>query len=162
MPETRAFHGQWDLVIDEKNRISIPARIREQMLSDGFGNGLVLALGVHKILSLYPEECYERVALAVAPRTVAADRYLAHERLSYADAVRVELDRQGRVLLPEPMLIEARIRERAVLTGARDRLELWPLESWHQYRQSNLSIHEEMMLKAHEEMWRRAREEAGW
>ena len=86
--------GEFELTLDDKNRLSIPAKVREQVPQEEYGVGFYLILGVNRILSLYPEKYYQRIALAVAPRTVAPDEILAFDRVNYALAGRVELDRQ--------------------------------------------------------------------
>ena len=150
--------GEYELTLDDKNRLSIPARIREQMAKEDNGSGFYAVLGVNRILSLYPEKYYERIALAVAPRMVAPDESLAFDRVNYALAGRVELDRQGRVLLSDKAIRRAALREQVTLIGARDHLELWDQQQWEEYLEGHLETHERMLLQAREEALRRERE----
>ncbi len=154
--------GEYELTIDEKNRLSVPARIREQIDPQEHGQGFYQVLGVNRILSLYPDKYYQRIALAVAPRMVAPDESLAFDRVNYALAGRVELDRQGRVLLNEKALRRVGLKEQVTLIGARDHLEIWDQQQWEQYLEEHLLDHEQMLLKAREEAMRRERETAGW
>ena len=125
--------GEYELSLDDKNRLSIPSKVREQIDEEVYGRGFYVVLGVNRILSLYPEKYYERIALAVAPRTVAPDESLAFERVNFALAGRVELDRQGRVLLSDKSIRRAGIKERVTLIGSRDHLELWDRHQWEHY-----------------------------
>ncbi len=150
--------GEYELTIDNKNRLSIPARIREQIAQEDSGNGFYAVWGVNRILSLYPEKYYERIALAVAPRKVAPDESLAFDRVNYALAGRVELDRQGRVLLSDRAIRRASLQEQVTLIGARDHLELWDQQQWDEYLDDHLAAHEHMLLQAREEALRRERE----
>ncbi len=152
--------GEYELRLDEKNRLSIPVRVREQISQDKYGRGFFQILGVNRILSLYPELYYQRIALAVAPRKVAPDESLAFDRINYALAGRVELDRQGRVLLSEKAIRRAGLKEQVTLIGVRDHLEIWNSDQWEKYSQAHLEAHEQMLLEAHEQMLQRAREEA--
>ena len=117
--------GEYELTIDDKNRLSIPARLREQIDTIEDGEDFYQVLGVNRILSLYPEKYYQRIALAVAPRRVAPDEMLAYERVNFALAGRVSLDRQGRVLLSDKLLKRAQLTEHVALVGVRDHLEVW-------------------------------------
>ena len=152
--------GEYELRLDEKNRLSIPVRVREQISQDKYGSGFFQILGVNRILSLYPERYYQSIALAVAPRKVAPDESLAFDRINYALAGRVELDRQGRVLLSEKAIRRSGLKEQVTLIGVRDHLEIWNSEQWEKYSQAHLEAHERMLLEAHEQMLQRAREEA--
>jgi MraZ protein len=154
--------GEYELTIDEKNRLSVPARVRDQIDPEEHGQGFYQVLGVNRILSLYPDKYYQRIALAVAPRMVAPDESLAFDRVNYALAGRVELDRQGRVLLNEKALRRVGLKEQVTLIGARDHLEIWDQQQWEQYLEEHLLDHEQMLLKAREEAMRRERETAGW
>jgi len=154
--------GEYELTIDEKNRLSVPARVRDQIDPEEHGQGFYQVLGVNRILSLYPDKYYQRIALAVAPRMVAPDESLAFDRVNYALAGRVELDRQGRVLLNEKALRRVGLKEQVTLIGARDHLEIWDQQQWERYLEEHLLDHEQMLLKAREEAMRRERETAGW
>jgi len=153
--------GEYELRIDEKNRLSIPARVREQISEEEWGSGFYMVWGVNRILSLYPEKYYQRIALAVAPRRVAPDESLAFDRVNFALAGRMDLDRQGRVLLGEKMVSRAKLAEEVTLIGARDHLEIWDRQQWERYLDKHLEAHEQMLLQAREEALKREREMAG-
>lgn len=150
--------GEYELTLDDKKRISIPARLREQLNEVEKGNKFYLVLGVNRILSLFPEKYYERIALAVAPGKVAPDESLAFDRVNYALAGRVELDRQGRVLLPEKALRRAGLKERVTLIGVRDYLEIWDSQRWEEYLEEHIDAHEKILLQVREEAKMHAQE----
>ncbi|MCF7958185.1 MAG: hypothetical protein K9M57_07040 [Phycisphaerae bacterium] len=154
--------GEFELTLDGKNRLSIPAKVREQYSTEEYGTALYLVLGANRILNLYPEKYYQRIALAVAPRMVAPDELLAYERVNFALAGKVELDRQGRVLLNEKAIRRAGLKEQVTLIGARDHLEIWDQEQWDLYLTENLPFHEKTLLQVRDEALRKTREEAGW
>ncbi len=154
--------GEFELNLDNKYRLFIPARVREQISPEDDGSGFYLVSGVNRILSLYPDLYYQRIALAVAPRMVAPDELLTFERINYAMAGRVELDRQGRVLIGEKAIRRAGVREQVTLIGVRDHLEIWDKQQWQRYLDEHLAMHEKMLLQAREETLRKERETAGW
>ena len=154
--------GEYELTIDEKNRLFIPARVREQISPQEYGEAFYLVLGVNRILNLYCDRYYQRIALAEAPRTVAPDESLAFDRVNYALAGRVELDRQGRVLLSEKAMRRAGLKAQVTLIGVRDHLEIWNQGEWEKYLDEHLASHEQILLAARQELLRRERETAGW
>ena len=154
--------GEFELSIDDKHRLFIPTRVREQILPEENGSGFYLVLGINRILSLYPDRYYQRIALAVAPRTVAPDEMLAFERVNFALAGRVELDRQGRVLLPDKALKRADLKEQVTLIGVRDHLEVWNTQQWERYLAEHIERHERMLLQMREEASRKDREATGF
>ncbi len=143
--------GEFNLTIDEKNRMSIPVKIREQICQEENGSGFYLTPGVNRIINLYPDKYYQRIALAVAPRKVAPDESLVFDRINYALAGRVELDRQGRVLLPERAIRRAGLKEQVTLIGVRDHLEVWDRQQWENYLDNHIANHEKMLLQARRE-----------
>ena len=151
--------GEYELTLDSKNRLSIPAKVREQVSAEEVGR-FYLALGVNRVLSLYPEKYYQRIALAVAPRKVAPDESLAFDRVNFALAGRVELDRQGRVLLNEKAMRRAKLGTEVTMIGAGDHLEIWNRDQWEDYLERNLDRHEQMLLEAREEQLQLQREPA--
>ena len=150
--------GEYELTLDDKNRLSIPARLREQMPAEEYEGSFYVVLGVNRVLSIYPDKYYQRIALAVAPRKAAPDEWLVFERINYALAGRVELDRQGRLLIPEKSLRRVKLKEQVTLIGARDHLELWNQEDWEKYLNEHLAAHEQMMLEARAQELRQERE----
>ncbi len=154
--------GEYELRLDEKNRLSIPARVRDQVDPEEHGQGFYQILGANRVISLYPDKYYQRLALAVAPRKVAPDESLAFDRVNFALAGRVELDRQGRVLLSEKIIRRAGLQERITLIGVRDHLEIWDQDRWERFLAENMSMHEEMLLRARQETLEKQRQQAGY
>jgi MraZ protein len=154
--------GEYELTLDEKYRLFIPAKVRQQIDAPEEGDDFYLIFGVNRILSLYPEKYYKRIALAVAPGTAAPDETLAYERVHYALAGKVELDRQGRVLIGEKAVHRAGLKSQVTLIGVRDHLEVWDAGIWEKYLEEHLGLHEQMLLQAREEAYRRERQQAGW
>ena len=150
--------GEFDLTIDDKNRLGIPAKVREQYSPEEFGSGFIQTLGANQILTLYPEKYYQRIVLVVAPRMVAPDESLALDRVNYSLAGRAELDRQGRVLLSDKLLKRANLKEQVTLIGVRDHLEVWDQKIWAEYLAQNMGNQEKMMLQAREELFRLQRQ----
>jgi MraZ protein len=88
----------------------------------------------------------------------APDELLAYERVNFALAGRVELDRQGRVLIADKMLKRAQLTEQVMMVGVRDHLELWDVEQWGRFVNEHLAMHEQKLLEARAETLRQERE----
>lgn len=140
--------GEYEHTLDEKGRLFVSNRLRGQIDVDEHGSSFYLILGTNGILCLYPEKYFQQIALAGAPGTAAPDEAVAFERLSFALASRVELDRQGRLLLGEKLRKRAKLENTLTLVGVRDHIELWNSNDWEKYLADNLGQYQEQMAHA--------------
>jgi MraZ protein len=140
--------GEYEHVIDGKSRVLISNKLRCQIDADEHGSNFYLVLGANGILCLYPEKYFERLALAVTPGTTAPDEAVAFERMSFALAGRVELDRQGRLLLNERLRKRAGLKDHVTLVGVRDHIELWNSQDWEQYLADNMAQYQKQVSQA--------------
>jgi len=140
--------GEYEHTIDEKGRLFISNKLRSQIDVDEHGSNFYLVLGVNGILCLYPEKYFQQIALAVAPGKVAPDEAVVFERMSFALASKVELDRQGRLLLSEKLRRRAGLQNSITLIGVRDHIELWNAASWEEYLNQNMEQYQQQMMQA--------------
>ena len=140
--------GEYEHVIDSKSRVLISNKLRSQIDSEEHGSNFYLVLGANGILCLYPEKYFERLALAIAPGTTAPDEAVAFERISFALAGKVELDKQGRLLLNERLRKRAGLKDQVTLVGVRDHIELWNSENWEQYLADNMAQYQKQVSQA--------------
>jgi len=140
--------GEYEHIVDGKSRVLISNKLRNQIDADEHGSNFYLVLGANGILCLYPEKYFEQIVLAVAPRATAPDETVAFERISFALASKVELDKQGRLLLNEKLRKRARLKDHVTLVGVRDHIELWNSESWEQYLTEHMAQYQKQMSQA--------------
>ncbi len=140
--------GEYEHVIDAKSRVLISNKLRSQIDVDEHGSNFYLVLGANGILCLYPEKYFERIILSAAPGTTAPDETVVFERMSSALAGRVELDKQGRLLLNEKLRKRAGLKDHVTLVGVRDHIELWNRENWEQYISDNMAQYQKQMSQA--------------
>jgi len=140
--------GEYEHTLDGKGRLFVSNKLRSQIDSEEHGSSFYLVLGTNGILCLYPEKYFQQIALAGAPGTAAPDEAVAFERLSFALASKVELDRQGRLLLSEKLRKRAKLGNALTLAGIRDHIELWNTTDWEKYLADNLSQYQEQMAHA--------------
>lgn len=126
--------GSYPRTLDDKKRLTLPKRIREQLQEP---TTLFVTPGPDQCLWLYAQDALERLAekLDQAPATDAEVRVF--RRLYFAQTEAVDVDRTGRVLVPERLVQFASLKHEVMLIGVRDHLELWDAERWQQY----LNVH---------------------
>lgn len=122
------FLGEYLHSFDSKNRISIPSKFRKDL-----GRVVVVTRGLDHCLYVYSRKVWEKEARLYAGGASgnAARRGLA--RLFLAGSSLAEVDRTGRVLIPEHLKSFASIKERAVIAGVADRVEMWEEGAWKKY-----------------------------
>jgi MraZ protein len=140
--------GEYEHTLDEKGRLFISNKLRSQIDAEEHGANFYLAMGANGILCLYPEKYFQQIALAVAPRTVAPDEAVAFERMSFALASKVELDRQGRLLLNEKLRARAGLKSDITLVGVRDHIELWNSDAWETFLADHMAQYQQQSMQA--------------
>jgi MraZ protein len=122
--------GTHPRTLDEKKRMVLPRRLRE-VLEDPVT--LFVAPGPDQCLWLYTRAGLEQFAamLDQAPATDAEARVF--RRLYFGQTESVDIDRSGRILIPERLIQFAGLRHETVLIGVRDHLELWDAQRWQAY-----------------------------
>jgi MraZ protein len=126
--------GTHPRTLDDKKRMALPRRVREQLEDP---ETLFVTPGPDQCLWLYSRTGLEQLAakLDQAPATDAEARVF--RRLYFAQTEAVDVDRSGRILIPERLLQFAGLRHEVVLLGVRDHLELWDAERWQRYLAEN-------------------------
>jgi len=140
--------GEYEHTLDSKNRLFISNKLRSQIDVEEHGSSFYLVMGANGILCLYPEKYFQQIALAGAPGMAAPDEAVVFERLSFALASKVELDRQGRLLLGEKLRKRARLDNSLTLVGVRDHIELWNSGDWEKYLEENLPQFQNQIMQA--------------
>ncbi len=135
-PRHLLLYGEYELVIDEKNRLLIPSEVRRQIDPERDGEALFLIAGVNKVPWVYPERYYEDLVARRPAELTPAEDVLAFDQLNFALASRLEPDKQGRVLIPDKTLRRAGVGKEVTLIGVRDHLELWNRADWENRRQA--------------------------
>ncbi len=125
--------GEYESTVDEKGRVFVTNKLRSQIDCDKHGSSFYLTVGTNGVLSLYPEKYFQQIALAESPGTVAPDESVVFERMNFAMASKVELDRQGRLLISEKIRKRANLQNNLTLLGVRDHIELWNVQDWEKY-----------------------------
>jgi MraZ protein len=118
--------GSYDHTIDDKNRLTLPAKFRQ-----AFADGVFITRGLGGCFVDYRREDWGRLVesrLATLDTLSPETRRL--ERFFYAGASESELDKQGRVMIPAQLIEHAKLGREVVVAGVNDRLEIWDRAAW--------------------------------
>lgn len=124
------FIGEYRHTIDEKGRLAIPIKFRSDL-----AKGAVVTRGVDSCLFLYSQEEWLKLANKLSKLPISKINTRAFARLMLAGAMDLEIDKQGRVVIPDYLRKYAGIKKNAVVAGLYNRLEIWDEETWDKYKQ---------------------------
>jgi MraZ protein len=119
------FFGEFEYRIDEKGRVPIPPKFRNELKE-----GVVLTPGVEKCITAYPLPEWKKIAATLTNGSVTPEKLRRLNRAIFATAFSLSIDGQGRIALPPPLREYAEIVDEVVIAGANTYLELWNKEHW--------------------------------
>lgn len=121
------FMGEYNHTIDAKGRLIVPAKFREVL-----GDTFVVTKGLDGCLFVYPDS--EWAAFEEKLRTLPLTNKNARQftRFFLAGAAACEVDKQGRILLPQVLREFAGLEKDVVLVGVASRIEIWSKEVWEE------------------------------
>lgn len=137
------FLGEYDVPVDEKGRIFLPAEIRRKLPPQA-EDTLVVVRGLDGCLTAYPQHSWAEIALKMTRLPQTDPKVRVYIRGMLSQAAEVKLDRQGRANLPRKLLERVGIGDRMVVIGALDKIEFWNPEAWSQFMQQADSALEEV------------------
>jgi MraZ protein len=123
------FIGEYSHNLDEKGRLAIPVKFRNEVKK-----GAVVTRGLDNCLFLYTKTEWEKLAEKLAALPISQANSRAFARLMLAGAMDVEVDKQGRVILPEYLRRFAGLKKEVVLAGLYNRVEIWDSGAWESYK----------------------------
>jgi MraZ protein len=122
------FLGEYLHSVDNKGRLAIPARFRSKI-----ERGAVLTRGIDACLYVYPMETWEQKARELDAAIIDPRQRRLIERRFFGMALEVELDSQGRIVIPARFRQYAGLDSEAMVIGTRDRFEIWSTSGWQTY-----------------------------
>ncbi|REJ65307.1 MAG: division/cell wall cluster transcriptional repressor MraZ [Planctomycetota bacterium] len=141
---TGTFHRS----IDEKQRIALPKSVRDAVAAGASSLVFYLTPGTDGSICLYAEDSFEKLATRLAEASPVSGDVRAFGRLFYANARRVELDRQGRLRVPQELVDLASLGGEIVLVGVGDHLELWEATRWRTYLEAQQNQYDQLAESA--------------
>jgi len=119
------FLGEHEHTIDNKGRLSIPAKFRPELKA-----GLIVTRGLGDYLLVFPPAAWERFIADLRQRELDLNQSQTISRFLFAKASDCTLDSHGRVLIPAPLRQYARLDTDVVVAGVNTHLEIWDRERW--------------------------------
>lgn len=123
------FIGEYKHTVDTKNRIAVPSKFRGEL-----GEKMIVTRGLDMCLFAYPMRVWEKMAEKLGSLPLGDAQSRSFVRLLLAGASDTEVDKQGRIVLPEYLRSYAGIKKTVVVAGLFDRIEIWDEKKWNTYK----------------------------
>lgn len=122
------FIGEYSHTVDSKGRLNMPSKFREKLSENFF-----VTKGLDHCLFVFPESEWRvfEEKLKQLPLTNKSAR--AFVRLFFAGATECNLDKQGRINIPQPLRSHAKLEKDVIVIGVGTRIELWSTDTWEEY-----------------------------
>lgn len=117
--------GEYTHTIDDKNRLSLPAKFRAEM-----GKKVVLTRGLDKCVAIFTEKEWKKIAEKLSGSSMLQADSRNFNRFMFGGAVEAEVDSIGRVLLPDFLKEWGKLASKVVVIGVQTRVEVWNEEAW--------------------------------
>jgi MraZ protein len=124
------FAGRYEYAIDDKNRVSIPAKFRE-VLSTNFDMRLILT-NLDGCIVGYPFQEWQDLQSRISKRESTSKEARRYLRVFYSGATECPIDRLGRILLPQSLRTHANVKKNVVIIGMNRQIEIWAQEAWEE------------------------------
>jgi len=123
------FIGEYQHAIDPKKRLALPSKFRKDL-----GAKVVVTRGLDKCLFIYPWKTWKELAEKLGTLPMGESGTRSFIRLMLAGATDVDVDKQGRVLLPDYLKEYAGLDKNVTVAGLFNRLEVWDEAKWKSYK----------------------------
>ena len=121
--------GEYTHNFDDKNRVSVPSKFRKEI-----GKKIVVTRGLDNCLFLYTLKGWEKISEKLGEMNVLTADNRGFNRFLLAGASEIDVDANGRILIPEHLRKFAKIEENVVFAGVHNRVELWNEDVWSEYK----------------------------
>lgn len=123
--------GEYQHAIDLKKRLAVPSKFRSELK-----NKVVVTRGLDKCLFVYPMKVWKELAKKLGTLPVGEASTRSFIRLQLAGAVDVDVDKQGRILIPDYLKDYAELQKNVTVAGVYNRLEIWDEKKWIEYKKN--------------------------
>jgi MraZ protein len=135
----KMFLGQYEHSLDEKGRVIMPAKFREDL-----GDSFVITFGLDKCLFIYPMEEWEKLAHNLEALPFGKKDTRAFKRTLASRALISRFDQQGRVVLAKYLRDYAEIEKNVMIIGVFERIEIWDMKKWKGYAEETEQAYEDI------------------
>ena len=121
--------GEYIHAIDEKNRVSIPARFKAEL-----GKKVVLAPGLDNSIFMFSLGEWEKISSKLAENSMLQADNRSFNRFMFGGAQEVDVDSAGRILIPEFLSARTKLSGKVAVIGVQNRAEIWNERAWAKYK----------------------------
>ncbi len=122
------FMGEYHHSIDNKGRMIVPSKFREEL-----GEMFIITRGLDQCLFGYPLREWALIEDKLKGLPLTKKDARAFTRFFFSGATESELDKQGRINIPAPLLQYAKLEKECVVLGVSNRIEIWSKQIWEDY-----------------------------
>ncbi len=123
------FLGEFSHTIDDKGRLTLPAKFRPVL-----GQGVVVTRGIGKCLFIFDVQEFQRIADKVSELPMTQIESREFSRHFFSGASDIEVDKQGRILIPQNLREYAGLNGEVIVAGVNQRIEVWDANTWQKVR----------------------------
>lgn len=131
------FIGEYQHAMDNKNRIIVPSKFRDEL-----GDTFVLTKGLDGCLYIYTINEWKNLEAKLGKLPLTNRDARAFVRFFFSGANEINVDKQGRALIPQNLLEYASITKEIISIGVSTRVEIWSKEKWKEYNESDINMDE--------------------
>ncbi len=132
------FFGSYIHVLDDKNRLCLPSRLRQKL-----EDKVYILKGYDGCISIYSEEAFQKYVDSLATLSFANHLSRDVERIALSSVFELEIDKANRIQLPTALVNKYSISKDVVVLGLIDHVEIWSKERWERYLDENEKDFEE-------------------
>lgn len=133
------FFGEYQHTMDPKGRVILPSKFREEL-----GDSFIITKGLDECLFVYSKSEWERIEQKLRELPLNRKDARAFMRFFFSGASQCEVDKQGRVLIPQNLREYASLKKDLMIIGVSTRVEIWSLEKWQKYINDTGALFEEI------------------
>lgn len=122
--------GEYTHTLDDKNRLSLPVKFRKEV-----GKSVVVAPGLDECLSIFTEKEWKKISEKLSDSSMLQSDNRSFSRFMFGQAVEVDIDSNGRILVPEHLKNRSKLGNKVVVIGVQNRIEIWNENTWVDYKQ---------------------------
>jgi MraZ protein len=126
------FFGEYLVSFTAPGRVVIPKKIRELLKGDSF----IVTKGFDFCLAGYDMESWESRSRELTNVSLLDRTDIEKRRMLFSSTMHIDIDGQGRFVIPKPLLQFAELKDKVLIIGVGDHFELWNPEKWSSYQQS--------------------------
>lgn len=123
------FFGEYQINFSGSGRLLLPKKVRELLK----GNTFILTKGFGNCLSGYDKDDWEKRAAELLNPSLLQPADMDNRRYIFSSLVYLEIDEQGRFVVPKNLLEYGQLKDKAVIIGVGDHFEIWDSEKWENY-----------------------------